>query len=143
MSIRWFIVLILFSGCSKQRSDSAVELYEARKHVVIHVLSGDVDLVSKAVQANPALISARDSWDQSTLLHAACTNVQREPMVQALLKLGFDPNARNNLGQTPLHLAVMFDADRTIVDALIDAGAEPELIDAKGNTPFDYRNDNS
>jgi len=59
-------------------------------------------------------------------------------MVEALLELKFDPNALDDLKRTPLHLAYKFDADSKIIAALIDAGADPNLLDVYGKKPADY-----
>ena len=43
--------------------------------------------------------------------------------VIALLNAGADPNSRNKLNHTPLHGAVMFYANPTIITALLKAGS--------------------
>jgi hypothetical protein len=103
-----------------------------------HVRDGDAQRVVEMVRKSPSLVTARHHWDQSTLLHTACVNVQRREMVVTLLNLGFDPNAQDDLGRTPLHLAFIFDAEQTIVDLLISAGADPNAIDVKGKRPQGY-----
>jgi ankyrin repeat protein len=50
-----------------------------------------------------------------------------------LLANGADVNQRNSADQTAIMLAAMFARD-DIVDLLLDAGADPRLVDAAGNT---------
>ena len=60
-------------------------------------------------------------------------------MSQALLHGGCDPNARNYMLRTPLHLAAM-DAggDTTLIDLLLRFGANPSDHDRLGNLPIWY-----
>ena len=52
------------------------------------------------------------------------------------MEAGADPMARDNSGDTPLHLAVAFNANLEVLQALLDAGAELEARDRYGNTPL-------
>ncbi len=66
----------------------------------------------------------------NTYLHRAKTS----NIVNHLLKKGFDVNARNIQGQSPLHIV----QDPSAVQALIDANAEINAVDIYGNTPIFY-----
>ncbi len=74
------------------------------------------------------------------LLHAVATSrgwrfrweISEAP-VNALLEAGADVNARNNAGETALHIAVRRDAAAT-VRALLQLGADPAARDSAGNT---------
>jgi uncharacterized protein len=55
-----------------------------------------------------------------------------------LLAAGADPNVRNNEGKTPLIMACEIDANSEIIVALIQAGADPKLMDATGKVAIDY-----
>ena len=57
--------------------------------------------------------------------------------IEFLLSCGANVNARDDYGQTPLHLAVKGEA-ADISQALIAAGADIKIKDAFGYTPVDY-----
>lgn len=66
--------------------------------------------------------------DGNTALH----NVGHPGVVEYLLSLGLDPNARNRHGSTPLHLV----DDAACVQALIEGGADVNAKGSKGQTPL-------
>ena len=49
-----------------------------------------------------------------------------------LLEAKADPNARDDLGRTPLMHLALVGADWRLVDLLLEAGADPTLLDWKG-----------
>ncbi|RDW57863.1 uncharacterized protein DSM5745_11381 [Aspergillus mulundensis] len=74
----------------------------------------------------------------NTLLHAAAQG-QSPGLVTLteLMKLGLDPNHRNNEGCTPLHLLdVPASSLGEVLDTLLEAGADLEAKDNQGRTPL-------
>ena len=65
----------------------------------------------------------------ATPLHAAVA-ADQEDTVRMLLERQADPNARADMGQTPLHLA----RSATIGQLLIDSGADPSAVDDEHET---------
>ncbi len=92
-----------------------------------------------------------------TPLHIAALNpmvgwptpdAQPTDRVKQLLQAGFNVNAKDNYGRTPLFYAAMqpkFNGDMSttipdtsLIQALLDAGANPNLVDNFGKRPFEY-----
>lgn len=75
-----------------------------------------------------------------TMLHAAVSKGKFD-MVKHLLDLGFDPNAKDTDGQTPLMLIYGF-IDTTsedlikMITILVNGGAEVNVIDSRGVSPL-------
>ena len=74
---------------------------------------------------------------QRTLLHHDA-NHGHGAKVRVLLDHGADPNARDGVGRTALHLVAARGAGRDAIRALVRAGADIEILDESGNTPLDY-----
>ena len=53
------------------------------------------------------------------------------------------PDARDEKGRTPLHLAAWLGKTPAVVDALLAAGASPAARDKAGKTPWDYAQENA
>jgi ankyrin repeat protein len=74
---------------------------------------------------------------ESTALHGAVA-LGDVALSRELLARGADPNARDALGVTPMHLAVKLDIGLAVplLQDLIKAGASPEIAAASGETPL-------
>lgn len=56
--------------------------------------------------------------------------------LERLLKNGVDPNAKDNRGSTPLHIAVSNYCDIKIIRVLLEYGANPNEKNTRGSTPL-------
>ena len=72
--------------------------------------------------------------DGCTYLHFAVSRDMPQ-VVELLIKLGFDVNAKSNHNETPLHFAVM-DCNLTIVEILLEHGANIDAQQFSEDTPL-------
>ncbi|MCW5807636.1 MAG: ankyrin repeat domain-containing protein [Deltaproteobacteria bacterium] len=95
--------------------------------------------LAAVLRADPELARARTTLG-NTLLHEACWH-KRTDLVETLLDAGADPNARGDLGRTPLHCAVN-DAPAAaalpLVERLLARGAVRDLEDDLGFLPAEW-----
>ena len=71
-----------------------------------------------------------------TPLHQAATSSKSAAVVQALLEIGADLDARDKNGFTPLHRAAMYSRHPAVIQALLDAGADLNARDNGGFAPL-------
>ena len=74
--------------------------------------------------------------DGSTLLHAAINKKSLE-LVESLVKMGIDINAKDHSGQTILHYAAMQANDEEILKYLIAAGADKNMTTEFDESVYD------
>ena len=63
--------------------------------------------------------------------------------VSACLSAGEDPNEPDTQGRTALHRAARETRDPAVIEALLDAGANPRSISIAGRRPWDYARTNA
>jgi hypothetical protein len=111
----------------------------ARHHILSAMALGDLDLVQRLVEENPECLSRRRSHFENahTPLHAAFAppdgigSLSGKPnytMLELLIELGADVEAKDDKGRTPLAVA-MLRGDREAMRRLRAAGAnEPQQL---------------
>ena len=80
---------------------------------------------------------SRSDYGLSPLHHAVMNPEVTAPLIEALLQAGADPMARDQDGDTPLHIAADWTDDVAIVEALLAAGADVRAQNDVGNRPVD------
>lgn len=101
----------------------SLEFYEA-------ATCGDTDKVRRMLAASPSLVHSTIQW-QFVALHGVAGEECIE-MAELLLDSGADPNARNDEGIAPLHLA----AYPEMVELLVRRGADIDARTRDGRTPL-------
>lgn len=85
----------------------------------------------------PENINFRDEEGYSPIEAAIMAN--NAEIAQAIIDTaGFDIEARNGAGFTPLNLAAQSSTDATILKLLLNNGASPNTEDDFGNTPMNW-----
>lgn len=93
------------------------------------LLKYKADLNIKDNEGNTALAAALQSTNGQ---HIGIMELEK------LLAAGANPNMQNNEGKTPLMLACELNSDFEIILALVQAGADPKLLDQSGKAAIDY-----
>ncbi len=98
------IVMFLFGLCLILLTYSLARAIRAEVEILKAARDGDEATVSHFLAGQPRTIKSSDK-DGNTLLHWAVKNGQLS-LIELLLYVGADPEARNRLGQRPIDLAV-------------------------------------
>jgi uncharacterized protein len=103
----------------------------------LHGVAGqDEPELAELLIASGADVAAKNDMGM-TPLHIA----QYASIVNVLVRHGADVNVRAQNGWTPLHVQAQEGEDTgamEVMEALLKAGADPTLIDEKGNTPLNF-----
>lgn len=91
---------------------------------------GDIDEMRRMLELDPTIVHSRDKWG-FTALHGVAGEEQYEA-AEYLLDHGADPNAKNDEGITPLHLA----AYPEMVELLVRRGADINIRSNDECTPL-------
>ncbi len=110
-----------------------IEMEEQYEEMMRAARQGDIAQVLRLLNAMPWLVGYQPQGT-GTLLHWAAANGQKG-MVKLLIRYGFQVDARDELGQTPLHLAAMRDLEMALL--LIRAGAYLNARSKAGMTPLE------
>ena len=101
------------------------------------VLGGERKIIHHVLTASGRYISSRSDMQQKALLHNAVERNNRTE-VERLLSHGVDANAPQALGYTPLHKAIIFGSDISIISLLLHHNANVNAKDVCGNTPLHH-----
>ena len=107
----------------------------ARHHIFSAISVGDLDLIRKLVEENPAALDRRMSrFEQGqTPLHFAMSR-RRYDILDLLIELGADLEAEDKNGHTALQVA-MLSGDREAMSRLRAAGAKPPKRSDSSSSP--------
>ncbi len=117
-----FAVALIATGCTPSVHDAA--------------LRADVEIVESLLNANPSLVNLRAGRGKTPLHQAVTSGHERtDELITLLLARGADPNAQDETGMTPLHVAAGW-TTRSRATLLVDGGADVDALDALGNSPL-------
>jgi len=108
-------------------------LRRLRSHALHVVMHGRGDELHRLLDAGIDPAGLRDRWAGNLLHHLAKLD-DPLPFLPRLLAAGLDINERNQRSRTPL-VSVLFDGGpATLVRAMLEAGADPTVVDDMGNS---------
>jgi len=121
--------------------------YDSFENVIYH---GDVADVKDWIEFGNINVKERRDSEGNTPLHHACNGFKENSnamkdivdndldLVKIFIDAGCDVNARNNQGQTPLHVALICEFDNRIemVKLLVENGADVNARDNEEETPL-------
>ena len=93
---------------------------------------GDVSLVESMLQEGVP-VDCVDWRDQTALFYAA---FNKTDVIRLLLQKGADVNKRDNIGETPVHVAALYNSTEAIT-MLIEHGASINITNDEGQKPID------
>lgn len=109
---------------------------QTQKSLAVRAIETDNPEMLKCVLDKKANVNAPDSSPRGNsypIHHASYSN--NFEFLQLLIEKGADPNLRDTLGNTALHLYVKHN-DPKIIKLLLDAGADPDLINSNHHTAY-------
>ena len=132
-----FIELLITMGADLDWKDPNNSDYSALMEAVVHDKPDIVEMLLKA-GADP---NTQDNIRISAL-HLCSNKRSKYECFKALMKYDVNINIQNRGGQTPLHWAVNWNNSKVVKD-LIEAGADPFIVDDMGHIPLDKAGTNN
>jgi ankyrin repeat protein len=117
----------------EEEDEEAEDMYEAEE-VIKLLLRHGADVKARNCSGGTPLHYLATGDVPSTVPFGITPN----PVAEMLLRRGADVNAVSEYGETPLHLAVMHSRCRDMVAALLEQGADPNILARKDRSALFY-----
>jgi ankyrin repeat protein len=107
------------------------------------VAGGADPKIAMGTKANALMYAAGLGWRNGSPAAPSYDQGSDEEAVEAiryLLELGFDIHSTNDVGDTPLHIAISGRGSEAIIAFLVSQGADPERKNNRGQTPMALAN---
>ena len=131
---RWLTILLGPRKIAWREENGIIEFSAEQELADVSTAADVASGRAGATGADPAETEALRCGAPVNLFEAAKSGTACE--VKAALAAGADPNARNEIGNTPLHYAVTGNDNPSVLKALIEGGADPGARDKYGRTPL-------
>ena len=115
---------------SSNRDDTAIMVAAAN--------NPNPKVISALIQAG-AIISRRNSFEETPLIHAARYNMNNQAVkeiIKILVNAGEDVNVKDGSGRTPVFCAAEVGSPEAVL-ALLDLGADAKILDTYGRRALD------
>jgi len=124
------------------RNGAEVIVKDHRGQTPLHVAAKYQNICVMIMSLKPDFdVNTGDEKGDTPLMNA-CGGDKAVNVIRAMLEMGADPNAINNLGQTAMHHLAMAPtlqlSAAAIASVLLEAGCDHSLTDADGNTAMHY-----
>lgn len=116
-----------------KKTEQEKKIDELSKKMVRHASAGNLDKVRKYIKRG-AQVNFKTKRKHETALHEAAEKGHQR-VIEYLLFLGADVNAKSKKGETPLHKAAT-NGDVEMVGVFLKRGAQINAQDKKGRTPL-------
>lgn len=133
-SLRIKLLKLLLSG---PYPDDINQANKEGETPLMYAAKYDYDLLLFFIQKRRCGVNQQDLQGNTALHHAIAVGGKRRRDALIAHK-NINPNIRNRLGQTPLHLTW----DRSVIQSLLQVGADISIRDNEGRTPRDVHEQN-
>ena len=110
------VALIAFQAANQRKT----AIKERQMDIFDAVQKEDIERIKMILAREPNSVDRRHPWDQSTLLHAACSSIGNHEVVTLLVLAGASLDLRDDQGMRPVDVARKYHKQDTHLANLVD-----------------------